>query len=117
MMHCPSCGHEIHTRAPVESLAGAPFRRQQRVVVDALAEAYPRPVEIGKLVDAVYGHDPNGGPDIAGKAITSIVEHLRQKLSTYGWTIPKTTKGIGQKGRYRLEPIETIAKIRNGGKA
>ncbi len=108
-MHCPSCGQQTSERAPVESLSGAPLRRQQRIVVDALSAAYPRPVAIGTLIDAVYGHDPNGGPDIAGKAITSIIEHLRQKLPLYGWEIPITTKGIGNKGRYRLAPIETTS--------
>lgn len=107
-MHCPS--------TPTNALSGAPLRKQQRILVDELAKAYPSPVKTVDLVDALYGHDPDGGPDHASHAVSAMIEHIRRRIAKYGWTIPPAMRGPGASG-YRLAPIETIAKIRNGGRA
>jgi hypothetical protein len=102
--------------SPVHMLSGVSLRPQQRILVDELAKAYPNPVKTTDLVDVLHGHDPNGGPDRASYAVSKMMEHVRKRIEPVGWTIPPAIRGRGASG-YRLAPIETIAKLRNGGKA
>lgn len=92
------------TAAPLEALAGAPLRPRQRILVNELAKAYPHAVKTRDLVDALYGHDPDGGPEIANHAVSSMIGHVRIHLRKVGWTIPPAKRGPGASG-YRLEPI------------
>jgi hypothetical protein len=96
--------------SPAHMLSGVPLRRQQRILVDELAKAYPSPVKTIDLVDVLHGHDPDGGPDRASHAVSAMMVHVRKRIEPVGWTIPPATRGPGASG-YRLAPIE------NGGKA
>lgn len=99
---CPCCNRPMEaSKAPLDALAAAPIWGQQRTILDALAEAYPRFVQTSFIIDRLYGDDPNGGPICADNIIANRVVHLRRKLAAYGWTIPQYTIGC-----YRLEPIE-----------
>ena len=100
-IHCPCCHQPIEgVRMPVEALSSTRLLKRQRTIVAALAQAYPHPVEIADLVDATYGADPDGGPDLADKAVRSAIAHIRQRLKEHGWAVSK-----GSRRRYRLEPI------------
>jgi len=90
--------------APLDALSDMRMVRRQRIVITALCEAYPRAVSSEVLVDRLYGDDPSGGPEDALAAVGSVINKLRKRLPSYGWTIPNAAKGTGDKGRYRLEP-------------
>lgn len=116
-MHCPTCGHETSQRAPIEGLSSAPISGAvRRAIIEVLVDAYPGHVETQRLIDIVYADDPDGGPTSAQSTISKHIMKVRAKIEEYGWTIPFATRGPGSSG-YCLAPIETIAKIRNGGKA
>jgi hypothetical protein len=68
------------------------------------------------LIEIVYADDPDGGPEAAQSSISRTVMRVRMKIKRFGWTIPLARRGPGSTG-YRLQPIETIAKIKNGRKA
>ena len=104
---CPTCGHEmVAAHAPLESLAGAPLSKRERQIVDALARVYPRALDLGQVVDAMYSDDPNGGPDNPEGVVRTLVSRLRALLPNYGWNIPINRTGHGNFGRYRLKPVE-----------
>lgn len=102
---CPVCGQSMHAaHAPLESLSGAPLSRRERQIVDALTRVYPRTMGVWQLVDAVYGADPNGGPNNSSNVIAHFVSRLRRRLPAYGWTIPVCRPGHGQ---YTLRPVKS----------
>lgn len=53
-----------------------------------------------RLMHAVYGDDPDGGPLLADKIIMIQVVHIRKKLRGTGWAIPR--KQYGEDVPYRL---------------
>lgn len=103
---CPCCGHALSDRAvPLSALPVASLTWQRRRIVDALISAYPRPLTIVSLIDAVYYSDPTGGPENAENTLRVQVSHLRKELERYGWTIPSVRPGRGNFQQYRLEPL------------
>lgn len=105
MTQCPCCGQETAAvRMPITSLREAPLSHQQRTIVDTLARAYPRTLPVEALIAALYDDDPDGGPLDPKRIIAVQIFRLRQLLPSYGWTIPSSVCGRGNKGRYRLEP-------------
>lgn len=40
-----------------------------------------------ELIDALYGDDPDGGPDFADSVVKVHICRLRRKLAPYGWKI------------------------------
>jgi len=104
-LHCPTCGHDLDAPPSVASLASARLRPQDRKIVDALSRAYPRAVRTSALVDALYGDDPNGGPEDPSQVIAVRIYTLRRLLPQFGWTVPNAKVGRGNYGEYRLEKI------------
>ncbi len=104
---CPTCGHDLPGGlVPVEALVDAALSSQQRAIVEVLVGAYPRTVSMEKLVDALWGDDPNGGPDNPRRVVHAQVCHIRRILAASGWTIPNLLGGWGNRnGRYRLERL------------
>jgi hypothetical protein len=102
---CPTCGHAVDA-VPMQALADARLSPQQRIMVRALIEAFPRFVERDRLFDELYGFDPNGGPENIANAVAVRLFHIRKALRPLGWTITKSKGGTGIRGRYRLEKIE-----------
>lgn len=82
----------------------AGLRRHQRKLVSELAKAFPNPVKTRDLVDALFGNDPDGGPDYGSHAVSAMIPHVRARIEKVGWTIPPSTIGPMASG-YRLVPI------------
>ena len=103
---CPCCDRPMDApHAPLSALKDAPFTVQRRMIVDVLADAYPRSVDLPFLIDAVYFHDPEGGAETAPNVIRTQLTRIRHQLAQYGWTIPCAARGRGYHARYRLEPL------------
>lgn len=104
---CPTCGQELPTGlVPVEALAEAVLTTQQEKIVAELIRAYPRSVRTNLLIDALWGADPNGGPEKARYVVHVQISHIRKAIGHHGWTISKQIAGAGNKnGRYRLERL------------
>lgn len=104
---CPTCGQALPMpRATVDALLTLPLGKNERRLIDVLAKAYPKPVEHWRLVHALYGDDPNGGPETADKIISVYMCRLRPKLRPLGWTIPDGTHHCGTRADRRLLPLE-----------
>jgi hypothetical protein len=104
-MICPCCEHEMASPSEVEALRYARLARQERIVLDELVRAYPKPARISALINALYGDDPDGGADNPGQVIRVRVMQLRRVLPRYGWDIPTAKGGRGHYGEYRLERL------------
>lgn len=103
-VHCPTCGHLL-SAIPVAGVSEVPLEGQARKIVELLAKAYPKSVSRTAIWDALYGDDPNGGPDNPDAVINVRIYRLRRQLAPYGWTIPRASTGRGNHGRYRLAPV------------
>lgn len=103
---CPTCGQALPTgTVPIEALLDIRAEGTMLKIIEELIRAYPRRVSIANIVDALYGDDPNGGPDDPRAVIRVLISRLRPILAGYGWTIPKNTSGFGAHSHYRLERL------------
>lgn len=102
---CPCCNRPMDGPAPVHELQAIHMPGHQRVIITALARAYPREVTGDALVTALYDHRTDGGPENARQNLAVYLCRIRKVLPRYGWTIPRITSGRGNTGRYRLEPV------------
>lgn len=91
--------------AAIDALNEAGLDNQMRIIVEELAKVYPRSVGKGRLIDALWGLDPNGGPDNPDNVLAARISVIRGRLQPLGWTIPRNMVGRGIYGRYRLEQI------------
>lgn len=102
---CPVCEREMDGPPDVKALGYAQLAPQERTVLNALIKAYPRAIRIESIISALYGNDPNGGPDDPNQVIRVRIMQLRRLLPHYGWNIPKSGAGRGHYGEYRLEKL------------
>jgi len=94
-IRCPCCGAQTGKQRISGFFAG-----NKRRILEAL-EGRPEGVPLSRLVDAVYGSRPDGGPLSAKTTLKVVVHQIRQDLAPMGWVIPSA-----KTGGYRLEPIE-----------
>lgn len=85
---CPTCQRAYVT----DGLQLSPIRRRILNVIERHGEVMP---EI--LHSAIWGSDPNGGPDM--KTLHMHVHYLNKVLEPYGLAI---RAGTGTRGPYRL---------------
>lgn len=86
---CTICGHAIGL-APATDFPDADemnLPRRERQILNLLLRAKGRSVFSVKLVDELYGDDPDGGPDNAEGCVQSHISKLRRKLRPRGWLI------------------------------
>lgn len=102
-LKCPCCGNAIE-KFSLETLSEAALQPQEKTIVDTLAKAYPRKVSRFALVDALYGADPNGGPERPDVVLQVRISNLRKKLRPLGWNVSSAVDGPGSHAGYRLEP-------------
>lgn len=102
-MCCPTCGHALASASPAV-LRDMHLPPQMRTIVDVLVAAYPRQVSVQRLIEALYGDRPDGGPDNPEGVLKTRISAIRKVVEAAGWTIPR--HGYGESGRYRLEKIE-----------
>jgi len=103
---CPCCRQPMAAPPPMAGVLDGLRRPQHRVIAEALIKAYPRPLSRDRLIELLYGDDPDGGPEGAGNIVTVRIAHLRKELAPMGWTVNCNGRGRGYVGSYRLEPVE-----------
>jgi DNA-binding winged helix-turn-helix (wHTH) protein len=85
------------------------------VILELLARSNASWVSHEAIIDALWGHDPNGGPDYPGNIVAVHVMHLRRALRAYGVEI-RNVFGAGygipreQRGR-ALEVMNEVAEV------
>lgn len=86
---CPCCGHEMAGEVPVDALRDVALPPTAKVIIAALADAYPRGLSRQALVQRVYGLKPSGGPLTAENVISVTIARTRPRLAASGWTVSK----------------------------
>lgn len=112
---CPACGQRVDAGAPpplvvdearCAASAGERWHRftpTETRVLAMLAEAHPKPVPRGRIIDALYGGRIDGGPNNADNLLSNIVWRIRIALAELGWPVEiVTVHGAG----YLLERTE-----------
>jgi hypothetical protein len=101
---CPCCGQPTIAGVAIETLRDAPLSAVRRTIVNMLERAYPREVSAELLISEIYrgSHEPQ----TASEGLIVQISILRKILPAYGWTIPKSTNGRSNTGRYRLELLK-----------
>jgi hypothetical protein len=84
---CPCCGQPLREQAPTESLRFLGLNQTQRRIVETLVRSFGEWIPTRRLVEAVYGDRPDGGPDGAENVISVAVATARPILAAIGLTI------------------------------
>lgn len=71
----------------------------QRRLYETFARNFGRPLPVDRLIDAAWGHDPNGGPNNAPMAVRAAMRALRRKIAPHGLVIANAT-GRGNTERW-----------------
>jgi DNA-binding response OmpR family regulator len=86
--HCSICGHTFSEKTgqfPDAHELGLP--RRERQVLELLVRSTGRPTFMSKIVEELYGDDPDGGPENAEGCAQTHISKLRRKLRPHGWLI------------------------------
>lgn len=103
---CPCCGGFIGEAAPIEQVREFVTAPARRLVLDMLSKRIGSPVHRDAIVDRMYGHRADGGPESGSNVILAIVSQLRRQIEPYGWTISQSKGGSGYLAQWRLIPRE-----------
>ena len=103
MRVCPHCrrvmdGANLDVINLIDSIC---MPRRERLVVDALLDAYPRSLPRAMIEQWVYD---DVGDEAPGDTIQSHISKARKKLNEHGWTI-ENERFVG----YRLERLAGAA--------
>lgn len=103
--HCPTCGQSVPLdgRLLVDTAAAAVQRGARRIrvckghsmtLLSALHGAFPRCVSYERIIHAIWGHDPNGGPLAPRAVLHVLIARMRPALRELGVGIV-TERGDG----------------------
>ena len=81
-------------RALMSARAPVSLTRREAAIFERLREARGFPVSMERLLVAVYGSDPEGGPLTAQRCVWMFLFHLRRKLRPLGLRI-RTYHALG----------------------
>jgi hypothetical protein len=84
---CPCCNRPLEETLPKTGLSFPNWGPLKTIIIAKLVEAYPVPVTMQQLIDALYSSDPNGGPGNPDESIRMMIWQLRTRMRQYGWTI------------------------------
>ncbi len=84
---CPCCGQQMAGDVPVDALRDVALPPTAKVIIAALADAYPRGMSRQALVQHVYGLKPSGGPLTAENVVSVTMARTRPRLAPLGWTV------------------------------
>lgn len=96
--HCPCCGQELRCPGllwmplagvllrPADQMV-AYFTKNERLLFDVVWQPYAagsfKSTPFKKLLEAVYGDDPNGGPMSAGLCIYQVIHRIKKKIRPF----------------------------------
>ncbi len=83
-MNCPHCHRPLHLP---EELSTIQFSRLENRIVTFLAQTLGHEVPAERILDAMYGDDPDGGPEGGNKVLTVIAHRIRTKINPHGYTL------------------------------
>lgn len=103
MRVCPHCRRAMETASldMINQIDAIPMPRRERLVVDALLDAYPRYVSRPEIEKWAYD---DVGDEANGETIHSHISKVRSKLKQHGWGI-ENERFVG----YRLVKIEALS--------
>ena len=104
-MICPCCQQTVSGVSP-KGLHDVFVTPQEKIVLTQLVEAYPRRVSRDHLIEALYGHRPDGGALHSSNILSILIRKIRNKINNHGWTIPNSKGGKGNYGSYFIEPLD-----------
>jgi hypothetical protein len=89
------------------------FRGHMTRLLDALVRSGKRGLTMGQMVDAIYAHRPDGGPDDPARVVLATISTFRGRLKSLGFNIERGGE------RYRLVrlPAEWRVPLRQGNEA
>lgn len=80
---CSLCGRPILVLDP----NAMTIQRRQKQVLEMLLRSPGRFVAKSRIIDAIYGDDPDGGPDDAEGSVQAHISKLRRLLKPLGYSI------------------------------
>ena len=80
-----------------------------RVIFDLLAKANGGFVSKEQIITRLYGHSPDGGPEVANNIVNQFLYRMRKQLAELGWYLETARDPLCRTSRYRLVPLEAGA--------
>lgn len=102
---CPCCGQPTPAQLdPIKALAYIPMTNQERQLALVLAENLERYVSRALVIDALWGDDPDGGPNNIDNHISVLLWKLRRnkQLAAAGFRLPYQKTGARVTGDAEL---------------
>jgi DNA-binding response OmpR family regulator len=107
MAACPCCGKKMND-TPLNQMQALPLTGKQRLLCGFLAGKIGKWQTRAKVIDAIYGDDPDGGPDGPEMCLRVFVHKARKQLTSIGLDI-EVARGRGADGmRMILVPEEEM---------
>ncbi|MGV2071648.1 hypothetical protein ACQZ4Z_12920 [Agrobacterium vitis] len=100
---CPTCGGDLGEAPTVQAITPQ-ITKRLRPVLKAIADAGVVGVSMEDLALCLWGAYAarHGGPN----RLKVYIHELRREIERFGYYIPKNAGGGGNKGLYRLLPLE-----------
>lgn len=96
---CKCCGQTL----PDLSLPdGLKLSGKRKLLFTAVNRAGQHGITTSRLFDALYGDDPNGGPNTGTRIISTQVFFVNKRLKDMGWRIKGGHTGHGVETVYKL---------------
>ena len=92
---CDKCGQPLPRDYLFVGSAVVQLKGKRRILYDAVVKAGTRGVGKERLMDLLYGDDPNGGPESAS-ILSSTIRHVNNVLASTGKRIRSTGMGQGE---------------------
>lgn len=102
---CPCCGALLDAADPAALVHVV--TPQGRRILERMLAGNGGPVASESLIDACYGHRPDGGPLNAKRVIQALICQNNARLRPYGWRI-RGRLGRGSAG-YVLQALAAVA--------
>ena len=106
---CPCCGGFMGEAAPLDAVREKVRMGHQLIILDLLSRHVGRLVPSDAIIDAMYSHRSDGGPDQASRILSVVINRLKKTIEAFGWTIVSVGRGSGNTASYRLQPVEAGA--------
>ncbi|MFN3337244.1 MAG: winged helix-turn-helix domain-containing protein, partial [Thermomicrobium sp.] len=103
---CPACGGFIGEAAPLDQVMESVTQPSRRLILGMLAKPPGAVVLRDRILDRLYGHRADGGPETGDHVVKAMVSQLRRQIEPFGWTITGSRGGSGNLAQWRLVPRE-----------
>lgn len=104
LARCPTCGHAIRARDPIDVMRDVSPTMSE--ILDVLFQHADRFVSADEIVTHIYRRRPDDEPRWSRSIVHATIHYNRNRLRRMGWDIEGR---LGRTGGLRIRAVEAIA--------